>query len=244
MNSGSTPGTHATAYGPYTPAGKPANITTGKLGYESTPFDYPFTNRSAAPAVVGPDGIYEFMRQIWTPEILEHKFQQNLLLSAFNAPVEDGWMNNLAVSHSARITFKKWMNPLQRVRVAEVKYKDGNYNGCYRISFPEIRISASNTLFVLISALRLASSPQVRLKATMLSLLRVQLIVVLSMLGTALQNRLSNLTLQSSSQAWLKRLVAIPTTSKLAKMLTSTRLHLTSSTTCAVRSVLASRVTS
>ena len=33
-NSGSTPGEHATAYGPYTPTGKPANITTGKLGYE------------------------------------------------------------------------------------------------------------------------------------------------------------------------------------------------------------------
>ena len=97
MNSGSTPGEHATAYGPYTPSGKPANITTGKLGYEQTPFDYAFTDRSAAPATVGPDGIYEFMRQIWTPEILEHKFQQNLLLSAFNAPV----------------------------RVAELKYKDG-----------------------------------------------------------------------------------------------------------------------
>ena len=124
-NSGATPGTHATAYGPYTPAGKPANLTTGKLGYETTPFDSAYTARSAAPATVGPDGIYEFMRQIWTPEILEHKFQQNLLLSAFNAPVEDGWMNNLAVSHSARITFKKWMNPLQRVRVAELKYKDG-----------------------------------------------------------------------------------------------------------------------
>ena len=124
-NSGAIPGTHATAYGPYTPAGKPANLTTGKLGYEMTPFDSAYTARSTAPATVGPDGIYEFMRQIWTPEILEHKFQQNLLLSAFNAPVEDGWMNNLAVSHSARITFKKWMNPLQRVRVAELKYKDG-----------------------------------------------------------------------------------------------------------------------
>lgn len=74
---------------------------------------------------VGPDGIYEFMRQVWTPEILEHKFAQNLLLSAFNAPIEDGWMNNLRTSHSARITYKKWMNPLKRVRVATVGYKDG-----------------------------------------------------------------------------------------------------------------------
>ena len=65
------------------------------------------------------------MRQIWTPEILEHKFQQNLLISAFNAPVDDGWMNNLSRSHSARITFKKWMNPLERVRVAELSYIDG-----------------------------------------------------------------------------------------------------------------------
>lgn len=117
--------THATAYGPYTPAGVPSNINVGKLGYESTPFDLAFKERSAAPAVVGPDGIYEFMRQVWTPEILEHKFQQNLLISAFNAPIEDGWMNNLAKSHSARVTFKKWMNPLQRVRVAELSYKDG-----------------------------------------------------------------------------------------------------------------------
>lgn len=117
--------THATAYGPYTPAGVPTNINTGKLGYESTPLDTAFKTRSAAPAVVGPDGIYEFMRQVWTPEILEHKFQQNLLISAFNAPIEDGWMNNLAKSHSARVTFKKWMNPLQRVRVAELSYKDG-----------------------------------------------------------------------------------------------------------------------
>ena len=114
-----------TAYGPYTPTGKPTNITTGKLGYETTAFDLAYTERSQAPAQVGPDGIYEFMRQIWTPEILEHKFAQNLLLSAFNAPVEDGWMDNLKVSHSARITFKKWMNPLQRVRVAELSYKEG-----------------------------------------------------------------------------------------------------------------------
>ena len=112
-----------TAYGPYTPTGKPTNITTGKLGYETKAFDLAYTERSQAPAQVGPDGIYEFMRQIWTPEILEHKFAQNLLLSAFNAPVEDGWMDNLKVSHSARITFKKWMNPLQRVRVAELSYK-------------------------------------------------------------------------------------------------------------------------
>lgn len=114
-----------TAYGPYTPTGKPTNITTGKLGYETNAFDLAYTERSQAPAQVGPDGIYEFMRQIWTPEILEHKFAQNLLLSAFNAPVEDGWMDNLKVSHSARITFKKWMNPLQRVRVAELSYKEG-----------------------------------------------------------------------------------------------------------------------
>ena len=113
-----------TAYGPYTPTGKPTNITTGKLGYETKAFDLAYTERSQAPAQVGPDGIYEFMRQIWTPEILEHKFAQNLLLSAFNAPVEDGWMDNLRVSHSARITFKKWMNPLQRVRVAELSYKE------------------------------------------------------------------------------------------------------------------------
>lgn len=113
-----------TAYGPYTPTGKPTNITTGKLGYETNAFDLAYTERSQAPAQVGPDGIYEFMRQIWTPEILEHKFAQNLLLSAFNAPVEDGWMDNLKVSHSARITFKKWMNPLQRVRVAELSYKE------------------------------------------------------------------------------------------------------------------------
>ena len=113
-----------TAYGPYTPTGKPTNITTGKLGYETTAFDLAYTERSQAPAQVGPDGIYEFMRQIWTPEILEHKFAQNLLLSAFNAPVEDGWMDNLKVSHSARITFKKWMNPLQRVRVAKLSYKE------------------------------------------------------------------------------------------------------------------------
>lgn len=113
-----------TAYGPYTPTGKPTNITTGKLGYETKAFDLAYTERSQAPAQVGPDGIYEFMRQIWTPEILEHKFAQNLLLSAFNAPVEDGWMDNLKVSHSARITFKKWMNPLQRVRVAELSYKE------------------------------------------------------------------------------------------------------------------------
>ena len=113
-----------TAYGPYTPTGKPTNITTGKLGHEIKAFDLAYTERSQAPAQVGPDGIYEFMRQIWTPEILEHKFAQNLLLSAFNAPIEDGWMDNLKVSHSARITFKKWMNPLQRVRVAELSYKE------------------------------------------------------------------------------------------------------------------------
>lgn len=114
------------AYKPYTPGFVPTNITTGKLGYETNPFDYPFTGKpngqAAADGVVGPNAIYEFMRQIWTPEVLEHKFNQNLLISAFNAPVEDGWMNNLSRSHSARITFKKWMNPLQRVRVAELKY--------------------------------------------------------------------------------------------------------------------------
>ena len=114
---------------PYTPGFVPANITTGKLGYEQTPFDIAYTgkpNDQGTPnGIVGPNAIYELMRQVWTPEILEHKFQQNLLISAFNAPVDDGWMNNLSKSHSARITFKKWMNPLERVRVAELSYKDG-----------------------------------------------------------------------------------------------------------------------
>lgn len=119
-----------TAYGPYTPAFVPTAITTGKLGHETTAFDLHFTGtpngQAAADGIVGPNAIYEFMRQIWTPEVLEHKFNQNLLISAFNAPVEDGWMNNLATSHSARITFKKWMNPLQRVRVAKAKYLEDN----------------------------------------------------------------------------------------------------------------------
>lgn len=110
---------------PYTPTGAPTNITVGKLGYETTPFDTAFKARSNAPATVGPDVIREYMRQVWTPEVLEHKFAQNLLLSAFNAPVEDGWANNLAVSHSARITFKKWLNPLLRVAVSKLNYKDG-----------------------------------------------------------------------------------------------------------------------
>lgn len=110
---------------PFTPTGVPGNLTVGKLGYESVPFDLPFKARSGAPAQVGPDNIYEFMRQIWQPGYLEHEFAQNLLLWAFNAPVQDGWMNNLDVSHSARITFKKWMNPLNRFRRAELSYKDG-----------------------------------------------------------------------------------------------------------------------
>lgn len=117
------------SYKPYQPGFVPTNTTTGKLGHETTPFDKAFTgtpNGQAAPdGIVGPNAIYELMRQVWTPEILEHKFNQNLLISAFNAPVEDGWMNNLQRSHSARITFKKWMNPLQRVRVAELKYLEG-----------------------------------------------------------------------------------------------------------------------
>lgn len=74
---------------------------------------------------VGPDGIYEFMRQIWVAPVMEHKFAQHLLISAFNPEIEDGWMNNLSVSHSARLTYKKWMNPLQRVRVNELSYKSG-----------------------------------------------------------------------------------------------------------------------
>ena len=113
-------------FGEYTPKFTPDNLTTGKLGYETTPFDTEFTGKPYGPnqkdGVVGPNAIYELMRQVWTPEILEHKFAQNLLISAFNAPVDDGWMNNLSKSHSARITFKKWMNPLERVRVAELKY--------------------------------------------------------------------------------------------------------------------------
>ena len=116
-------------FGAYTPDFVPTNIEVGKLGYESTPFDLEYTGKpnvqTEANGVVGPNAIYELMRQIWTPEILEHKFQQNLLISAFNAPVDDGWMNNLSRSHSARITFKKWMNPLERVRVAELSYIDG-----------------------------------------------------------------------------------------------------------------------
>lgn len=119
-----------TPYNPgYTPTFVPANITTGKLGYESTPFDLQFTGKpngqTTADGVVGPNAIYELMRQVWTPEILEHQFQQNLLLWVFNAPITDDWMNNLSTSHSARITFKKWMNPLQRVRVAELHYIEG-----------------------------------------------------------------------------------------------------------------------
>ena len=111
--------------GPYTPTGAPSHISVGKLGHETKAFDTPYKARSNSPAVVGPDGIYEYMRQIWLPNILEHKFQQNLLLWAFNAEIEDGWMNNLKVSHSARVTYKKWMNPLQRVRVSELSYKSG-----------------------------------------------------------------------------------------------------------------------
>lgn len=119
-----------TPYNPgYVPTFTPTNITTGKLGYESTPFDLAFTgtpNGQAEPdGIVGPNAIYELMRQVWTPEILEHKFAQNLLIWVFNAPISDDWMNNLSKSHSARITFKKWMNPLQRVRVAELRYIDG-----------------------------------------------------------------------------------------------------------------------
>ena len=119
-----------TPYNPgYTPTFTPTAITTGKLGYETTPFDVAFTGKpngqTTADGVVGPNAIYELMRQVWTPEILEHKFAQNLLISVFNAPVDDSWMNNLRESHSARITFKKWMNPLQRVRVAELSYVAG-----------------------------------------------------------------------------------------------------------------------
>lgn len=119
-----------TPYNPgYVPTFVPTNITTGKLGYETTPFDLAFTgtpNGQAEPdGIVGPNAIYELMRQVWTPEILEHKFAQNLLIWVFNAPISDDWMNNLSKSHSARITFKKWMNPLQRVRVAELSYIDG-----------------------------------------------------------------------------------------------------------------------
>lgn len=119
-----------TPYNPgYVPTFVPTNIETGKLGYESTPFDLAFTgtpNGQATPdGIVGPNAIYELMRQVWTPEILEHKFAQNLLIWVFNAPISDDWMNNLSKSHSARITFKKWMNPLQRVRVAELSYIDG-----------------------------------------------------------------------------------------------------------------------
>lgn len=119
-----------TPYNPgYVPTFVPTNITTGKLGYESTPFDLAFTgtpNGQETPdGIVGPNAIYELMRQVWTPEILEHKFAQNLLIWVFNAPISDDWMNNLSKSHSARITFKKWMNPLQRVRVAELSYIDG-----------------------------------------------------------------------------------------------------------------------
>ena len=113
----------------YTPGFVPTNITTGKLGYEANAFDTQFTGKpnaqTSANGIVGPNAIYELMRQVWTPEILEHKFNQNLLISAFNAPVDDGWMNNLTKSHSARITFKKWMNPLERVRVAELGYING-----------------------------------------------------------------------------------------------------------------------
>lgn len=116
-------------YPAYTPEFTPANITTGKLGYETSALDTSYTGKpnvqAEANGVVGPNAIYELMRQVWTPEILEHKFNQNLLISAFNAPVDDGWMNNLSKSHSARITFKKWMNPLARVRVAELSYIDG-----------------------------------------------------------------------------------------------------------------------
>lgn len=119
-----------TPYDPgFVPTFVPTNITTGKLGYESTPFDLAFTgtpNGQTTPdGIVGPNAIYELMRQVWTPEILEHKFAQNLLIWVFNAPISDDWMNNLSKSHSARITFKKWMNPLQRVRVAELSYIDG-----------------------------------------------------------------------------------------------------------------------
>lgn len=114
-----------TPYGPYTPTGAPANITVGKLGHETTAFDLAYKTRAHAPAVIGPDGIYEFMRQIWTPEVLEHRFAQNLLIDVFNPDITDGWMDDLAHSHSARLTFRKWMNPLQRVRVAEVAYKSG-----------------------------------------------------------------------------------------------------------------------
>ena len=113
----------------YTPSFTPTKITTGKLGYESTALDASFTGKpygqTTADGIVGPNAIYELMRQVWTPEILEHKFAQNLLIWVFNAPVSDDWMNNLSKSHSARITFKKWMNPLQRVRVAELEYIDG-----------------------------------------------------------------------------------------------------------------------
>lgn len=113
------------AYQPYNPTGLPKNINVGKLGHEKTAFDLAFKARSTAPAKIGPDGIYEYLRQIWTDGVLEHKFNQNLLIDIFQAPVEDGWMDNLKVSHSARITFKKWMNPLSRVRVAKVGYKEG-----------------------------------------------------------------------------------------------------------------------
>lgn len=113
----------------YTPSLTPTKITTGKLGYESTALDTAFTGKpygqATADGIVGPNAIYELMRQVWTPEILEHKFAQNLLIWVFNAPVSDDWMNNLSKSHSARITFKKWMNPLQRVRVAELEYIGG-----------------------------------------------------------------------------------------------------------------------
>ena len=94
-----------TPYNPgYVPTFVPTNITTGKLGYESTPFDLAFTgtpNGQETPdGIVGPNAIYELMRQVWTPEILEHKFAQNLLIWVFNAPISDDWMNK---SHCFKI---------------------------------------------------------------------------------------------------------------------------------------------
>lgn len=113
------------AHTPFTPTGAPTHLNVGKLGHEKTAFDLPFKTRSHAPATIGPDGIYEYMRQIWSPQVLEHKFASNLLLWFFNPEVSGEWMENLHRTHSIRVTFKKWMNPLSRVKVSKLSYKEG-----------------------------------------------------------------------------------------------------------------------
>lgn len=76
-------------------------------------------------AQIGPDAKKEFMRMRYNDKVIEHKYNQEMLMNFFQPEVEESWMSDFAHTHSIRVTMENYLNPFDRPGVKKIRYKEG-----------------------------------------------------------------------------------------------------------------------